>query len=69
MDILTIFKLRCAAVSIPILSHTCADISRQGWDPDTSITDLRKIQSSVFSEKSTNRLFYQGHVLLLGLCT
>ena len=48
------------------------DTSRQGWyyswDPDTRITDLRKIQSSAFSEKPTNRVPYEERNHLV-VCT
>ena len=69
MDILRIFddsELRPATV-YPFQSsliHVWTPVGKvwyHSWDPDTRITDLRKIQSSAFSEKSTNRVSYDGH--------
>ena len=85
MDILTIFddsELRCAAV-YPFQSsliHVRTPVGRVGTIVGILILVLlicAKFQSSAFSEKSTNRVSYEGHrkettelhVLPLVLCT
>ena len=70
MNILTIFadsELRSAAV-FPFQSsliHVWTPVGKVGTIVgilhDTRIIDLRKTQSSAFSEKSTNRVSYEGH--------